>query len=92
MKAYWRGALAEIQGGAELLAPSMLLRPCLQVCWRDGQDLWQSILPYNHAKLWPVTHTGLPPAEGPRPCILGCFYEHRPMGPKPSVNPMGEDI
>lgn len=49
MKAYWRGALAEIQGGAELLAPSMLLRPCLQVCWRDGQDLWQSILPYNHA-------------------------------------------
>ena len=53
--------------------------------------VWLSILPYSHAKLWPVLRTCLPPDDddGPRPCLLGRFCEPRPLGRNLYPNPRG---
>ncbi|OWK06914.1 hypothetical protein Celaphus_00018515 [Cervus elaphus hippelaphus] len=59
--------------------------------------MWLNILPYNHAKLWPVINTCLSPRphptqdNNPRPCILGCFCEYRNNGCKFIQNSMGKE-
>ncbi|DAA19867.1 TPA: F-box protein 27-like [Bos taurus] len=69
------------------LPTSVLLGQCRHVCWYwrylvDTRAVWLSILPYSHAKLWPVFRTCLPPDndDDPRPCLLGRFCERRPLG------------
>ncbi|XP_061258615.1 F-box only protein 27-like [Bos javanicus] len=79
------------------LPPSTLLWHCRPVCqhWRDlvdGWDLWRSILPWKHPDLWPVILICLPPADNPRPCILGRFCELRPIGHKLTANTPSKDL
>lgn len=78
------------------LPASVLLGQCRHVCryWRslvDTRAVWLSILPYSHAKLWPVVRTCLPPDDDddPRPCVLGRFCERRPLGRNLYPNPRG---
>ncbi|KAF4011001.1 hypothetical protein G4228_002253 [Cervus hanglu yarkandensis] len=81
------------------LPASVLLGQCRHVCryWRslvDTRAVWLSILPYSHAKLWPVFRTCLPPDDDdddPRPCLLGRFCERRPLGRNLYPNPRGID-
>uniref|UniRef100_A0A8C0E1R4 F-box only protein 27-like n=1 Tax=Balaenoptera musculus TaxID=9771 RepID=A0A8C0E1R4_BALMU len=75
--------------------PHVLLGRCRRVCrrWRDLVDcqaLWLNILARDHAALWPVLRTCLPPADDPRPCVLGRFCELRPIGRNLLRNPKGE--
>ncbi|XP_061028444.1 F-box only protein 27-like [Eubalaena glacialis] len=75
--------------------PHVLLGRCRRVCrrWRDLVDcqaLWLSILARDHAALSPVLRTCLPPADDPRPCVLGRFCELRPIGRNLLRNPKGE--
>ena len=75
--------------------PHVLLGRCRRVCrrWRalvDCQALWLDILARDHAALWPVLRTCLPPADDPRPCVLGRFCELRPIGRNLLRNPKGE--
>eukprot|EP00069_Balaena_mysticetus_P003030 bmy_16335T0 len=75
--------------------PHVLLGCCRRVCrrWRDlvdSQALWLSILARDHAALSPVLRTCLPPADDPRPCVLGRFCELRPIGRNLLQNPKGE--
>ncbi|KAJ1072571.1 hypothetical protein K5549_011797 [Capra hircus] len=69
------------------LPTSVLLGQCRHVCWYwrylvDTRAVWLSILPYSHAKLWPVFRSCLPrdDDDDPRPCLLGRFCERRPLG------------
>ncbi|XP_057554202.1 F-box only protein 27-like [Hippopotamus amphibius kiboko] len=77
--------------------PHMLLGHCRSVCrrWRDlvdCQHLWLSILDRDHASLSPILRTYLPPEDSdPRPCVLGRFCEHRPIGRDLLSNPNGEE-
>ncbi|XP_070307979.1 F-box only protein 27-like [Odocoileus virginianus] len=78
------------------LPASVLLGQCRHVCWYwrslvDTRAVWLSILPYSHAKLWPVFRTCLPPDDDddPRPCLLGRFCERRPLGRNLYPNPRG---
>ncbi|CAI9161647.1 unnamed protein product [Rangifer tarandus platyrhynchus] len=80
------------------LPASVLLGQCRHVCWYwrslvDTRAVWLSILPYSHAKLWPVFRTCLPPDDDddPRPCLLGRFCERRPLGRNLYPNPRGID-
>ncbi|XP_059939109.1 F-box only protein 27-like [Mesoplodon densirostris] len=75
--------------------PHVLLGRCRRVCRRwhdlvDCQALWLSILAWKHAALWPIVSTCLPPADDPRPCVLGRFCERRPIGRNLLRNPRGE--
>ncbi|XP_036689989.1 F-box only protein 27-like [Balaenoptera musculus] len=77
--------------------PHVLLGRCRWVCrrWRDLVDcqaLWLNILARDHAALWPVVSTCLPPADDPRPCVLGRFCELRPIGRNLLRNPKGLDL
>ncbi|XP_068383230.1 F-box only protein 27-like [Eschrichtius robustus] len=74
--------------------PHVLLGRCRRVCrYRralvDCQALWLNILARDHAALWPVLRTCLPPADNPRPCVLGRFCERRPIGRNLLQNPKG---
>nr|XP_025124061.1 F-box only protein 27-like [Bubalus bubalis] len=78
------------------LPTSVLLGQCRHVCWYwrylvDTRAVWLSILPYSHAKLWPIFRTCLPPDDDddPRPCLLGRFCERRPLGRNLYPNPHG---
>ncbi|KAB0391224.1 hypothetical protein E2I00_008846 [Balaenoptera physalus] len=76
--------------------PHVLLGRCRRVCRRwhdlvDCQALWLNILARDHAALWPVLRTCLPPADDPRPCVLGRFCELRPIGRNLLRNPKGEE-
>ncbi|XP_057566568.1 F-box only protein 27-like isoform X2 [Hippopotamus amphibius kiboko] len=76
--------------------PHTLLGHCRQVCrrWRDlvdGQHLWLSVLARDHAALSPILRTYLPPADDPRPCVLGRFCERRPIGRNLLQKPKGEE-
>ena len=75
------------------LPPRTLLQYCSPMCrrWRDVVDawyLWRS-MPWKHPDLCPVIRTYLPPADDPRPCILGRFCERRPIGRNLVRNPHG---
>ncbi|XP_059761461.1 F-box only protein 27-like [Balaenoptera ricei] len=75
--------------------PHVLLGRCRRVCPRwcalvDCQALWLNILARDHAALWPIISTYLPPADDPRPCVLGRFCERRPIGRNLLRNPKGE--
>ena len=76
------------------LPTSVLLGQCRHVCWYwrylvDTRAVWLSILPYSHAKLWPVFRSCLPrdDDDDPRPCLLGRFCERRPLGRNLYPNP-----
>ncbi|XP_052512738.1 F-box only protein 27-like [Budorcas taxicolor] len=80
------------------LPTSVLLGQCRHVCryWRylvDTRAMWLSILPYSHAKLWPIFRSCLPrdDDDDPRPCLLGRFCERRPLGRNLYPNPHGID-
>ncbi|KAI4579508.1 hypothetical protein MJT46_000876 [Ovis ammon polii x Ovis aries] len=80
------------------LPTSVLLGQCRHMCqyWRylvDTRAVWLSILPYSHAKLWPIFRSCLPRDDNddPRPCLLGRFCERRPLGRNLHLNPHGID-
>ncbi|XP_061028445.1 F-box only protein 27-like [Eubalaena glacialis] len=60
--------------------PSHMLGRCRRVCWR-----WRALVDCQAL-------TCLPPANDPRPCILGRFCERRPIGRNLLLNPKGLEV